>query len=592
MNHQNISQVLSNAYHQFPHKTAVHLLFSNRPEQTISYQQLVNRSAVFARSLRAAGIQADEVVIIILQHSQELLFTFFGTILRGAIPSIMPFMTEKLLPDHYRAALVALFEITKPAAVVTYKDFLFEVQQASKDTSIKSILVAEDIFLDIGEELIPQPVEVNFSHLGGLDQQPADIALLQHSSGTTGLQKGVALSHQSIFNQLKNYTRALNFSESDIVASWLPLYHDMGLIAGFLMPIILGATLVLLSPFDWVRAPYRLLQAISKHRATFCWLPNFAYNFCALKIRDKDLEGVDLSSLKAITNCSEPMHWKSHRLFFERFAQYGLEPKALATSYAMAENVFAVTQGGIQTPVQIDYIDRKIFVEKQIAHPVKDFQNQQEALQEKEVMDDPDILCMLSAGPPIDGTRVSVLDPEGTHLADRVVGEIVIQSDCMLTGYYHRPDLTKKTFLNGWFLTGDLGYRVKDQIFITGRKKDIIIVGGKNIYPQDLERLAGEVEGVYPGRVVAFGLFNEIGGTEDVVILAETMMDEDQFSSNPEVKKELEIISAMIRQHVTRGSDISLRYVHLVHRNWLIKTSSGKIARSANRDKYLALNQK
>ena len=588
MKYANISQVLDHACQKYPHKNAVHLLFSKQPEEILTYQQFIQRSAIFAQALQAVEIQPDEVVIIILQHSQELLLTFFGTILRGAIPSIMPFMTEKLLPEHYRSALEALFRITKPAAVVTYKDFLTEVEKASSGTSIRKILVAEEIFNQEIHTPFPQPGEIDFTVLGGAQRLPTDIALLQHSSGTTGLQKGVALSHRAIFNQLENYQKALDFSENDIVTSWLPLYHDMGLIAGFIMPVLLGASLVLISPFDWVRAPHRLMQAISNYRSTFCWLPNFAYNFSAQKIRERDLEGVDLSCMRAFINCSEPMVWKSHRMFYERFSKYGLKSSALATSYAMAENVFAVTQGGIHDPVKLDRIDRQAFTQHQTAQPVDKFQNQDDALLDQQVEEDPDSTYMLSAGQPIQGTSISIRDETGAELADKVVGEIAIRSDCMLTGYYHRPDLTEKAFSDDWYLTGDLGYRAENQIFITGRKKDLIIVGGKNIYPQDLERLASEVDGVYPGRVVAFGVLNENGGTEDVVIVAETPINKSQLAHHPEVAKKLEDISSEIRKRVTSGSDISLRIVHLVHHNWLIKTSSGKIARSANREKYLA----
>ena len=156
-------------------------------------------------------------------------------------------------------------------------------------------------------------------------RRPEDIALLQHSSGTTGLQKGIALSHQAVFNQLDAYRDALHTDAEDVIVSWLPLYHDMGLIAGFLMPILSAIPLVMMSPFDWVRAPQRLLQAISDYRGTLCWLPNFAYNFCAQKIRPNQLEGVDLSSLRAVINCSEPMRAESHQVFLERFAPYGFQ---------------------------------------------------------------------------------------------------------------------------------------------------------------------------------------------------------------------------------------------------------------------------
>ncbi len=588
MNYQNISQALENACLEYPNKMAVHLLFSKQPDGVFTYKQLACKSALFAQSLKAADILPNEVVIIILKHSQELLLSFFGSIFRGAIPSIMPFMTEKLLPDQYRSALEALFQITKPAAIITYHDFFPEVEKASLGTSIRKILISEDVFNQGAMDSAELAETIDFQALNGVKRLPAETALLQHSSGTTGLQKGVALSHQAIFNQLNSYKDSLGFTPDDTIASWLPLYHDMGLIAGFLMPVLLGASLVLMSPFDWVRAPHRLFQAISKHGGTFCWLPNFAYNFCAQKTRDKDLEGVDLSCMKAFINCSEPMHWKSHQLFFEHFSKYGLKPSALATSYAMAENVFAVTQGGIAEPVIIDRIDRKSLVERQIAKPVDEILDQDKAINDHAGVDNPEIIYMLSAGKPIEGTRVNILDNTGAPVQERVIGEIAIKSNYMLTGYYHRPDLTEKAFIDGWYLTGDLGYQVDNHVFITGRKKDLIIVGGKNIYPQDLEHLAAEVEGVYPGRVVAFGIYNENGGTEDVVIVAETTIDENKVPKSPETQNELERIATEIRQRVTRGSDISLRYVQLVNRNWLIKTSSGKISRAANREKYLA----
>jgi acyl-CoA synthetase (AMP-forming)/AMP-acid ligase II len=235
----------------------------------------------------------------------------------------------------------------------------------------------------------------------------------------------------------------------------------------------------------------------------------------------------------------------------------------------MAENVFAVTQGGIDAPVRLDEIDQQAFLEKQIALPATGRNT----------------LKMLSAGQAIDDVRLRVMDAQGNNLPERLIGEIMLQSNCMLSGYYHRPDLTHQSFYDGWYRTGDLGYLAEGELYVTGRLKDLIIVGGKNIYPQDLERLASEIHGVHPGRVVAFGVFNETSGTEDVVIVAETDHDFDPARQDD---PRLRPIAEQIRQHVTRGSDIALRYVQIVPRNWLIKTSSGKIAREANRQKYLS----
>jgi fatty-acyl-CoA synthase len=229
----------------------------------------------------------------------------------------------------------------------------------------------------------------------------------------------------------------------------------------------------------------------------------------------------------------------------------------------MAENVFAVTQGGVTSSVVYEDIDRDSLQTKKNASP---------ALPEQVKV------RMMSTGKPIQNTQVRIIDSKGCNLPDRSVGEVAIQSDCMLTGYYHRSDATEKAFIEGWYLTGDYGYIVEGELFITGRKKDMIIVGGKNIYPQDLELLAYEVPGVHAGRASAFGIFNESTGTEDVIMVAEVDMDD---------LMQLQKIGDAIRASVTRGSAVALRYVYLVKHPWLVKTSSGKTARLANRDKFI-----
>jgi fatty-acyl-CoA synthase len=555
-----ITEALFRFCEQTPNKSVITFLEADSSVSTITYRDLVRKSSAYAQMLSLYNITPGDIVIIILPQGVDLVYAFFGTILSGAVPSIMPYLTEKLSPDHYRRSMESLFKFTAPSAVITNQDFLGDINQARiQSTSIRVIITTETI---------KYPDEVNLSHISnmGLNQQSKDTALLQHSSGTTGLQKGVALSHQAIFKQIESYSQSLQLNNTssgeDIIVSWLPLYHDMGLIAGFIMPVLSQSSLVLMSPFDWIRAPYKLLQTISKYRGTLSWLPNFAYNFCAQKIRERDLEGLDLSSCRAVINCSEPMYWQSHQQFLERFQPYGLQASALATCYAMAENVFAVTQGGISDPVYIDEIDYSSLASQNIALPAK-----KDKIGTK----------MLSAGQPIANTSVQIINQASGTLPERYVGEIAILSDCMLSGYYNRPDLTEASFLDGWFLTGDLGYIFNKELFVTGRKKDIIIVGGKNIYPQDIEYIVGGVSGVHPGRISAFGVFNEKTGTEEVVVVAE-VEDDNQNT---------QILADTIRDEVNRGSDIALRYVKLVERGWLIKTSSGKVARSANRSKYL-----
>ncbi len=544
--------ILKKHYDARPDEVALYLQVAGENDQPITVEEMLSNAVGPQRMLEANGIQPGEVVLLILEHGQDMVNAYFGTILHGAIPSIMPYLTEKLQPERYRSDLAALISVTQPAAIFTYPEFEPEVRAAlTEGDSVRTVMIAQDA----GPGGTP-----TFD----LDRrQPEDIVLLQHSSGTTGLQKGVALSHQAVLNQITTYADVLHVNKKDVLVSWLPLYHDMGLIAGFLMPILYGIPLVLMSPFDWVRAPYRLMQAVSKYQGTLVWLPNFAYNFCAQKIRDRHMEGVDLRSWRAVINCSEPMRHESHQAFLEAFKPYGFRESAIATSYAMAENTFAVTQGGMDAPVTIDPVDRDAVQIDRIAKP---------AVEGKTAIQ------MVSAGPPIPNTEVKIIDSEGNTLPDRHIGEIALRSNCMLTEYYHRPDATQKAFRDGWFLTGDYGYMLNGEVYITGRKKDLIIVGGKNIYPQDLERIAMTVPGVHPGRVVAFGLFSQKAGTEQVVIVAEAETED------PDERKQ---IANQIRKAVTQGSAVALRHVHLVDEGWIVKTSSGKTARLSNRDKFI-----
>lgn len=555
---QNFSSVLLEHYKNDADFTVLIFKSAGRPDLPITYRELLEYSYCYTNKFMQEGIKPGDVVILVLQHSLELIYSYFGAILAGAVPSMMPFLTEKLIPEKYQSDFQSLISIIHPEAIVTYSEFKQEVfDKFDEAPQVEHLILCDDVVLE-RQQLTDE--------IPGLLRNEESIVLLQHSSGSTGLQKGVALSHQAVFNQLDEYSKAIKLdAEKDVIVSWLPLYHDMGLIACYLLPILYRTQLVMMSPFDWVKAPYRLMTAITEYRGTLCWLPNFAYNFCAKKVRNSQLENVDLSTMRAVINCSEPMRDTSHQEFIKRYQPYGLKESVLATSYAMAENVFAVTQGGIDLPIVKDIINRDVFQTEKRAVPA--------------VENEPS-LVMLSTGQAVGSVDIAILDDKNQFLDDRYIGEVVIKSDSLFTGYYNRPDLTEKTFMDGWFRTGDYGYLSEGDLFITGRKKDLIIVGGKNIYPQDLEALANEVDGVHPGRVVAFGMYDESSGTEEVVLIAET---------DTKVEEEKEIISRAIKEKVTRNSAIALRHVLLVDEKWLIKTSSGKIARSANKEKYIRI---
>jgi len=390
-----------------------------------------------------------------------------------------------------------------------------------------------------------------------------EVAFLQHSSGTTGLQKGVALSHAAVLNQLAAYGSAIELRESDVVVSWLPLYHDMGLIAGFLLPLIAGVPLVLMSPFDWVQHPALLFRAIHDYRGTLCWLPNFAYNHCARRIRRRDTDELSVASMRLFINCSEPVRHDSHQLFLERFAASGVRADMLGVSYAMAENTFAVTQTPPGAPVRLDALAPGALEQTGYAHP--------------SAPGDPDAAVRVSCGPPISGTEVRVVNDAGQPLAERNVGQIVVRSNCLLTGYYRRADLQPFT-TGGWYLTGDLGYVAAGELYVVGRRKDLIINAGKNIYPADIEAIVNTIQGVHAGRAVVFGVVDEREGTELVAVVAEV--------GTADVA-ERQTIARAIRQEVARQTTVTVSFVHLVGPRWLLKTSSGKLARAANRDKWL-----
>lgn len=540
-----VSALVARAQSQ-PAKVA--LTFVERgAEQAVTTGQLVAGAQAYAGRLAAAGVGAGDLVILVLQHSLDLVYAFWGAALLGAIPSIFPFLTEKLDPDLYRQRVKLLVEHSGAKAIVTYPENFAPLSDLLADLSVQILDTSQ---MDLGHET---------PDLGlAPDVSPDAIALLQHSSGSTGLQKGVALSHRAVLRQIEAYGAAIRLDpERDVIVSWLPLYHDMGLIAGFVMPIVSGTHLVLMSPFEWVRQPVSLLEAISRHRGTLSWLPNFAYKHIARSLRPG--AQLDLSPWRAVINCSEPVYDESHQAFVEKLAPYGFSPNALAVSYAMAENTFAVTQTALGAPPKVDIVKVAALQERGEAAP---------AAGGKKVV---------SCGPAIESVELAIFDAERRPLPERRVGEIALRSEFMLSGYYKRPDLSAQALTgDGWYVTGDMGYLADGELYITGRKKDLIIVGGKNIYPQDLEDIANRTSGVYPGRAVAFGVLDERLGSEKVVIICETSDGADLAAAEQE-----------LRAKVVQETEVTVGDLRFVPRGWIIKTSSGKHARTDNREKYL-----
>jgi acyl-CoA synthetase (AMP-forming)/AMP-acid ligase II len=512
---------------------------------------IISRSALqtavsgYAKALTQLGIQPGDLILIAHTQNLESIYAFWGALYVGAVPTMFPTLTDKLDPTIYQRDMAKLVSLSQVRAVLTTHTFA-PALRAVVDCPVYS---SDDL---------PQANGEVFHHI----PQPDAIAFLQHSSGTTGLQKGVALTHTAVLNQLAAYSQAIALQPTDVIVSWLPLYHDMGLIAGFLLPLVQNIPLVLMSPFDWVQHPALLLRAIDQFKGTLCWLPNFAYNHCARRIRRSDKSGLSLVSMRLFINCSEPVRHDSHQLFLNAFTEQGITPSMLGTSYAMAENTFAVTQTAPGQPATLDWIDAQALAEQHLAQPLTSEHSQ--------------AVVKVSCGQPIAGTAVRVIDAKGKPLPPRHIGEIAIRSNCMLTEYYRRPEL--RPFQDGWYHTGDRGYLADGEVYVIGRSKDLIINAGKNIYPQDIEAIVNEVPGVHAGRSVVFGVPDEREGTELIAVVAEVT------TTDPEQQNQ---IRAAIRQAVAWQSTVTVSFVSLVNNQWLLKTSSGKIARDANRSKWL-----
>ncbi|MBI4659121.1 MAG: AMP-binding protein [Verrucomicrobia bacterium] len=517
--------------------------------EAFSYAQVVDRASEWTALYLDRGLKASSRVVILLQHSLDLYAAYLGALLGGMVPVMFAFPSPKFSEEEYFKTFPELIKNATPELIVSFAELRNKL--AANLSGKVAVCVPSDV-AGVRPVLIPVGCSAD------------QTAFLQYSSGTTGLKKGVAISHRALLWQIDQYAAAIDLQADDVIVSWLPLYHDMGLICCFFLPVLTGTPLVAMSPFDWVSRPVMLLRALTDYAGTLCWLPNFAYNFMAKNVSDRDLEGINLESVRGLVNCSEPILTESHRVFLKRFTPCGLKPEALAGSYAMAENTFAVTSGGFGHPLRYDCIDQSKLASSFEAAPVPPIH--------------PKAQLMVCSGRILPETAVEIVSKTGEVLPDRYIGEIVVQSPCLFQEYYRNPEATALSVHGGKFRTGDLGYLADGHLFVTGRKKDLIIIAGKNLYPQDIEAVVNEVEGVVHGRCVAFGLANAEKGTEELIILAETKQTDAQIRA----AIEQEIYERVASQTETVPGDI-----RLVDHMWLLKSSSGKIARSGNRQRYL-----
>jgi fatty-acyl-CoA synthase len=542
-----LQQALAARLERDAQATVCHFVSEDGSARGVTGQALLRRVQGFANLIGPARDGARKLVGVCCYSGLDLHAAFLGALWSGHVPTMLAPPSPRMEPEKYERSFRRMLGHLKP-------DLLFLDAQAQDKLEPGTLSSCACI----DPSTVPDAEAVPFRNAS-----PGDIALVQHSSGTTGLQKGVALSHAAILDHHEHYSRRLGLGSEDVVVSWLPLYHDMGFVACFLLPLIEGVELVELSPFDWVRRPVSLFEQITRHRGTLCWLPNFAFSFLASSVRRSQLEGLDLTSIRAWINCSEPVRVESWSRFKDSFAAVGVSESQHTTSYAMAENVFAVTQSEPGSA-------RTLWVDRNLAR-----QDQSITLQPEGHG-----TALASNGRPLPSTEVVALGENDLPLEAGTVGELAIRGSHRFHGYFRRDDLTQAAVNPaGWFRTGDIGFLHDGEVYVSGRKKDLIIIAGRNLHPEDVEDAVNDIKEVNTGRVVAFGLPDARSGTEKLVVLAELALG---FSGNPRV------VELSIRKQVAQTLDMTASVVRVVPPRWLVKSTSGKVARGDSRRKYLA----
>jgi len=552
----NLVALLDWHVHAHPDRPHITLLSGDEQEETLSYAALQAGARNVAVGLRAHDVQPGQAVAIMLPTSLEYFFCFYGILLAGAIPvPIYPPVRASQIEEHLRrhARILANARAT----------LLITVPEARP---VAQLLRAQSPEL----RRIVTPAELSKAavNLAELEQiraglRPSDTALLQYTSGSTGNPKGVILTHANLLANIRAMGEAVQADASDVFVSWLPLYHDMGLIGAWLGSLVYAIPLVVMSPLSFLTRPQRWLWAIHRHRATLSAGPNFAFELCLRKIDDRDLEGLDLSSLRWLFNGAEPVSPDTLRRFTARFVPHGLRPAAVAPVYGLAESSVGLAFPPLGRGPLIDRIRRDALMRDGHAVPA--------------AAGEPAALEFVACGQPLSGHQIRVVDATGHELGERAEGRLEFKGPSCTSGYFRHPEETRRLFHDGWLDSGDLAYTVGGEIYITGRTKDIIIRAGRNIYPHELEEAVGNLAGVRKGCVAVFGSTDPASGTERLVVLAETRAtDADTLER---LRGEVSAVAADLIG--TPPEEVVLAPPHSV-----LKTSSGKIRRAASRELY------
>ncbi len=541
------------AWHVRRHPDRPHIVLQDEEggERTVTYAELDQAARAVAAGLIERGLEPGRAAAIMLPTGVEYFFSFFGILLAGGIPvPIYPPARASQIEDHLK----------RHAGILSnaLTEVLITVPQAKPLALLLKPRVAT-----LGSVVTPEELVRRGAPAAVHRASPQDIAMLQYTSGSTGNPKGVVLTHANLLVNIRAMGRAARVTPADIFVSWLPLYHDMGLIGAWMGSLTFGFKHPVMSPLTFLSRPERWLRTIHRHGGTLSGGPNFCYELCLRRIQDADIEGLDLSTWRYAFNGAEPVSPETMDAFIKRFARFGFKPEAMAPVYGLAEATLGVGFSPPGRGVKLDRVDREIFTSGGRAVPVPP--------------EHKDALTFVACGRPISGHQIRVVDASDRELPERAEGHIQFSGPSVTSGYYRSPELTRDLLHGEWMDTDDYGYVAEGDIHITGRIKDTIIRAGRNIHPYELEEAVGNLDGVRKGCVAVFGSRDERAGTEKIVVLAETRETDTARR---------ETLRGRINDLAVSLVGAPVDDIMLAPPGTVLKTSSGKIRRAASREVY------
>lgn len=536
--------------------------------RAIAYGELLHGAYAVGAALQTAGLEPGGTVAIMLPTCAEFFWSFLGVLLAGGVPVPLypPFRADRI--EEYATRQTAILQNAEARFLLTFHEAerVAKLLQRAVPT-LRGVLIASTVVSD-GLAVLAKSTDGRPTLFVPHHAKPEELAFIQYTSGSTGSPKGVMLTHSNLLANIRATCEAGKIGPGDVAVSWLPLYHDMGLIGAWLIPLFVGIPVVVMSPLAFLARPVRWLEAIHRHRGTLSPAPNFAYELCVRKIPETELAGLDLSCWRAALNGAEPVRLETVERFVVRFEPHGFQRGALIPVYGLAEATLGVCSPAFGAGTKVDRIAREPFEHEGRAIPVEplaDMPNTPGA----QLEEDAGVIRFVSVGKPLPGVEVRIVAENGKHAPERTEGKLAFRGPACTQGYYRNPEATRALIgEDGWLDSGDLAYRADGEFYITGRAKDLIIKGGRNLSPHEIEAIAGRVEGVRTGCVAAFGAPDERSGTERLVVAAELRPGADK-----------EKVRAEIVSRVSDALGMPPDAVELAPPGAIPKTSSGKLRR-------------